>query len=156
MFACSSELTYLRPYTPSAPCPRPDMTPRPTMNKASIISDMSTCTPAEGRKYLQKAIQFIAGLLVFAGITLTAYDTEAYKLTNTILTAAVAALNLFISIILSNIALATGTIIPTDAALDDLVAPASSVALVAGAFANLATQTGFTPGPGYKKVRGIF
>jgi hypothetical protein len=124
------------------------------MNKASIISDMSTCTPAEGREYLQKAIQLIAGLLAFAVTTLTAYDAEAYKLTNTILTAVVAALNLFTSIFLSNIALAAGAIIPANAASDDLLAPAGGVALT-GAFAKLATQTGFTPGSGYKKVRGL-
>ena len=96
----------------------------------------SSCTPVEGREYLQKAIQFIAGLLAIAATALTALDAEEYKLTNTILTAVVAALNLFTSIFLSNIAL-TGE------------SPAVATK------ANLTTRTGFTPGAGYEKVRGL-
>ena len=94
----------------------------------------SSCTPVEGREYLQKTIQFIAGLLAIAATALTALDAEEYKLTNTILTAVVAALNLFTSIFLSNIAL-TGE------------SPAVAT--------NLATRTGFMPVTGYRKVRGF-
>jgi hypothetical protein len=108
---------------------------------------MSSMTPAVGRDYLHKAIQLIAGFIGICLISLNAIDAEEYKLTIIILTAVVSALNLITSVCLANLAVIE--VAPAVAGVD----PAGDYANVG---ANFYTQTGFTPPPGYTKVRGFF